>query len=170
MRALTEAELIDLIEEGQRLRGWIANGYAQVEYLLGDMIQRTLDIPEYQIAHERLPHNVNNRIAKVREILGIDGPYSEFNDELEAVIERFSMHHEARNLLAHGFCTAHHTPDGDFGLEFRKWHREDGQDKQLRRTFRIVDLEYERAQLVHVSELAVMVMARLHAKLGLVGQ
>lgn len=168
--ALTEAELIELIEEGQRLRGWIANGYAQVEYLLGDLIQRSLEMPEYQATHERLPHNVNNRIAKVREILEIEGPYIEFSDELEAIIERFSVHHEARNLLAHGFCTAHHTANGDFGLEFRKLHREDGQDKQMRRTFRLANLQNERDQLVHVSELAMMVMARVHAKLRLLSQ
>jgi len=35
------------VEEGQRLRGWIANGYAQIEYFLGDIIVRSLQMPEY---------------------------------------------------------------------------------------------------------------------------
>jgi hypothetical protein len=35
----------DAINEGQRLRGWIANSYAQIEYLLGDLILRCRAFP-----------------------------------------------------------------------------------------------------------------------------
>ncbi len=161
--------VIEAIEEGQRLRGWIANGYAQVEYLLGDIITKALKMAEYDSLAGRLPHRLEKRVAMVRQILDIDGHFSKHSDEIEAILEAFGEHHETRNLLAHGFCTAYHTPDGDFGLEFRKWHRDGNRDAEMKRTFRLVDLEYERTQLKHVSQRALALSFAIHEELGLVG-
>ena len=163
------APVLEAIDKGQFIRGWIANGYAQVEYLLGDIIMKSKAMPEYEGLIDRLPHRVERRIAKVREIVAIDGFFQKFGDEIADIIERFEMHHQTRNLLAHGFCTAYHTPDGDFGLEFRKWHRDGDRDAELKRTFRLVDLEYERAQLLDVSQRALHLSFAIHEKLGLVG-
>ncbi|MES2300765.1 MAG: hypothetical protein V4521_01585 [Pseudomonadota bacterium] len=162
-------EVIKSIEEGQRLRGWIANGYSQVEYLLGDIVTQAFLLESYADIAERLPHKVEKRINLVRSILEIDGPFSEFMDDIEAVIVAFEIHHDLRNLLAHGFCSAYHTPVGDFGLEFRKWHRVNQEDKQLIKTFRLVDLEYHRAQLADVSQRMLELSFRIHDKLGLLG-
>lgn len=168
MSEMSLEEVINFVEEGQRLRGWIANGYAQVEYLLGDIITKALQMPEYQLASARLPHRVDKRIAKVREILAIDGFFSAYRGEIASLIESFENHHETRNLLAHGFCTANHTPDGDFGLEFRKWHRDGETDREMRKTFRLVDLQYEKAQLTHISQRALHLTSQIHSKLGMV--
>lgn len=166
--ALSPEQVVSLIEEGQRLRGWIANGYAQVEYLLGDIITRSHSIPVYAALRDRLPHRVESRIAKVRQILETDGYFTAHGDEINWMIDAFVNRHQTRNLLAHGFCTAYHTPDGDFGLEFRKWHREGNEDRELTRTYRIVELEYERSQLTEVSQRALHLAFRIHNELGLV--
>ena len=166
---MLQEEVIQLVEEGQRLRGWIANGYSQVEYLLGDIVTQAFLLENYAHIAERLPHKVENRIRLVRSLLQIDGPLSEFIDDIEAIIADFEVHHDLRNLLAHGFCSAHHTPDGDFGLEFRKWHRFDQEDRQLIKTFKLIDLDYHRAQLTDVSQRMLELSFRIHAKLGLVG-
>ena len=162
-------QVFEAIEAGQRLRGWIANGYAQVEYLLGDIITKAFQMPEYVAISERLPHRVEKRISKVRQIIEIDGFFARYRDQIDRVIVAFEAHHQTRNLLAHGFCTAYHTPDGDFGLEFRKWHRDADRDTELKRTFRIVDLEYEREQLLDVSKQALELSFAIHQDLGLVG-
>ena len=169
MRELSAPEVVDAIEEGQRLRGWIANGYAQVEYLLGDILTNAFGMPEYQELALRLPHRIEKRIAAVRGVLEIDGYFTAHGDEIRWILEAFENHHQTRNLLVHGFCTAYFTPDGDFGLEFRKWHRDGDRDTEMKRTFRLVDLDYERTQLNHVSQRAVALTFQMHQELGLVG-
>ena len=168
--ALPPDHVMTAIEEGQRLRGWIANGYAQIEYLLGDIITKSRQMPEYEELSERLPHRVEKRIAKVRQIVAQEGFFSRYRDEVGWVIEAFEAHHQTRNLLAHGFCTAYHTPDGDFGLEFRKWHRDGDSDAELKRTFRLIDLEYEKEQLIHVSQRTLVLLRQIHQELGLVDE
>ncbi len=169
MSELPPDQLIAAIEEGQRLRGWIANGYAQIEYLLGDVIMKAYRMQEYEALAARLPHRIEKRIAAVRQILEVDGYFSKHKPEIELIIDAFEMYHETRNLLAHGFCTAYHTPDGDFGLEFRKWHRDGERDAEMKRTFRLIDLEYERSQLKQVSQRALTLSFEIHNDLGLVG-
>ena len=157
-------------EEAQRLRGWIANGYAQVEYLLGDIVMKSLGMPEYGEINGMLPHRPQKRIERVRKILKVNGYFSKFSEEIEWIIAGFEMHHETRNLLAHGFCTIYHTPNEDVGFEFRKWHRdESNEDTEIRNLFRIVNLEYHKAQLAHISERALALSRTIHEELGLVG-
>ncbi len=166
---LSPEQLMDAIEKGQRLRGWIANGYAQVEYLLGDIIMKSLEMPEYEALAGRLPHRVEKRISTVRDMLEIEGYFSKHQEEIRWILDAFETHHETRNLLAHGFCSAYHTPDGDFGLEFRKWHRDGNRDAELKRTFRLIDLEHEQTQLIHVSQRTLALSLAIHDELGLVG-
>ncbi|MDE2404678.1 MAG: hypothetical protein KGM17_08420 [Sphingomonadales bacterium] len=165
---MTADEVRAAVEEGQRLRGWIANGYAQVEYLLGDVISKAIAMPEYAPLIERLPHRVEKRIAKVRKIVEAEGFFATYRQRLEDLIESFEAHHQTRNLLSHGFCTAHYTPDGDFGLEFRKWHRDGERNAELVRTFRLIDLEYVKAQLTHISQVALELALTIHEELGMV--
>jgi len=169
MSEVPAEHILAAIEEGQRMRGWIANSYAQVEYLLGDILMKSRGLVEYQGMVDRLPHRVDKRVSKVREIIAVDGFFSKHSDEIEAVISAFEAHHETRNLLAHGFCTAYHTPEGDFGLEFRKWHRAGDWDAEMKRTFRLIGLEYEKKQLVEVSKRALKLSFVIHDELGLVG-
>ncbi|WP_374612857.1 hypothetical protein [Sphingorhabdus sp.] len=158
-------------EEAQRLRGWIANGYAQVEYLLGDIIVRAFEMPEYAELVVRLPHKITNRIELIEKILEVEGFFTPFSDEIRGIIESFILRHEIRNILAHGFCTILHTPNEEVGFEFRKWHRDEEQgDVEIIRVYRLVHLEYEKAQLIDVSQRALQLSYEIHHALGLVGQ
>ena len=139
------ARAIVELEEGQRLRGWIANSYAQIEFLLGDLILRCREFPEYANCPPALPHGAPDRVKRVRQIIALGGPLSLFANDLTGMIERFENGHETRNLLAHGFCEYLYTADGDTGLQFQKWHRmPDRQDARLIRCFRIADLQTEK--------------------------
>jgi len=156
-------------EEAQRLRGWVANGYAQVEYLLGDIIMKALDMPEYGELPKRLPHGAPKRIERVNKVLEIEGFFSKFEEELIWILEAFGAHHETRNLLAHGFCSIYHTPEEDVGFEFRKWHRDDEHgDVEIKKTFKLVHLEYEKTQLIEVSSRSLKLSRQIHEELGLI--
>ncbi|MCA0903748.1 hypothetical protein [Qipengyuania aquimaris] len=168
--AVPPLEVQTAIEHGQNARGWILNGYAQVEYLLGDIIVKANEMVEYAAVQGRLPHRVEKRIAKVRELLVLEGYFSQHSEEIEWIIGAFEQSQETRHLLAHGFCSAYHTPDGDFGLEFRKWHRDGDADSEMIKMFRLVDLDYERDQFTHVAQRAVTLVSLIHHDLGLVGQ
>jgi hypothetical protein len=50
------------IEEGQRLRGWITNAYAQIEFLLGDLILRCREFPEYAGDTATFTHSAPKRV------------------------------------------------------------------------------------------------------------
>ena len=168
--ALPPDHVMAAIEEGQRLKGWIANGYAQVEYLLGEIIARANEMPAYEVIHARLPHRPEKRIAKVKQILQIEGFFSAYGDEIKWLVEAFEFHQPTRHLLLHRFCTAYHTPDGDFGLQFRKWHRDGDADTEIKKIFRLIDLEYERAQFTHAADRALALVQEVHHQLGLVDQ
>jgi hypothetical protein len=168
--ALPPEEIIAQVEEGQRLRGWITNGYAQVEYLLGDVIVRSHHMDEYEALKERLPHRPERRVAKVKQILEVDGYFSKHRHELEWIIGAFEYHQQTRHLLVHGFCSAYHTPSGDFGLQFRKWHRDANNDTEINKIFRLIDLEYEKAQFTHVAQRALSLAREIHQDLGLIDE
>ncbi len=163
-------EVLEAVEEGQTLRGWIANSYAQVEYLLGDIIIRSHSLPEYDCIKDRLPHRPEKRISKVKQILEMEGYFSQYSVEINWIMEAFEHSQPTRHLLMHGFCSAFHTPDGDFGLQFRKWHRDGDQDVEIQRLFRLADLQYERAQFDHVADRALQLAHKIHEELGLTGQ
>ena len=157
------------INEGQLLRGWIVNSYAQIEFFLGDLIVRSLTLPEYAKLAQTLPHGAPGRIKRVRQILTQGGFFDKFSNEISEIIDEFSNHHETRNLLAHGFCEFHFTKKGDFGLQFRKWHRQEGrQDALLLRTFRLRDLEAQKIELTALAQRALLLFRRIHDSLGLV--
>ena len=170
MTTLLPENVRDSLEEGQRLKGWIANGYAQAEYLFGEIIARANDMPEYLEIKDRLPHRPEKRIAKIREILDIEGFFSSYKKEIEWLICAFEHHQPTRHLLVHGFCTVYHTPDGDFGLQFRKWHRDGDRDAEIKKCYRLIDLEYEKAQFAHVADRALTLVRDVHEKLGLIEQ
>jgi hypothetical protein len=151
------------IEEGQRLRGWITNAYAQIEFLLGDLILRCRAFPEYGTETASFTHSAPKRARQVRRMLQKAGALKPFAAELTSIIVRFEERHETRNLLAHGFCTYLCTPGGDAGLQFQKWHRQDDRDDaQLIRCFRLPDLVAERDSLVALSEEALQLFSRIH--------
>ncbi len=154
------------IEEGQRLRGWISNAYAQIEFLLGDLILRCRTFPEYACDTATFTHSTPKRVGKVRRMLQNAGPLDPFATELTSIIDRFEERHNTRNLLAHGFCTYRHTPGGDADLQFRKFHRQDGRDDELIRCFRLPDLVAEKEGLVVLSDEALNLFMRMHKHFG----
>jgi hypothetical protein len=155
------------VEEAQRLRGWITNSYAQIEFLLGDLIIRMRSFPIYKSETSVFTHSASKRIVKIKQMLEKDGPLNPFKSELADAIGIFQASQEIRNLLAHGYCTFLYTPDGDTGLLFQKWHRHNERDDaQLVRLFRIDDLIREKEQLANFAQDTMQIFVRIHAHFG----
>lgn len=169
--ALSIEEIQSILVEATEYRGWIANSFAQIEFLLGDLIVRCREFPQYELHTATISHSAAKRVTKVRAILAIEGPLSSFSDILEPLLTAFSENQGVRNLLAHGYCELHYTPTGDAGLHFRKFDRtmadETGNDAALlEKTFRLVDLEYHRDQLIALSEDVMNSISNLHVAMG----
>lgn len=168
---MDEAEWKAIIEEGTLHRGWIANSYAQIEFLLGDLIVRCREFPQYAVHTETVSHSAAKRVAKVRRMLEIDGPLMQFAGDLNDVLDGFEQNQDLRNLLAHGFCTFLHTPSGDAGFLFRKFDRPpadagDNDHMLTEQLFRLINLEYHRAQLVAQAQHALHVCGAIHETMG----
>ncbi|KMS59985.1 hypothetical protein V474_07785 [Novosphingobium barchaimii LL02] len=171
---MTEEQLKEFAEQGMSERGWIANSYAQIEYLLGDLIVHCREFPLYITQTGTVSHSAAKRVKKVRDMLALDGPLSPYSEILTSVLDAFEGNHEVRNLLAHGFCVIHHTPTGDAGFVFRKFDRdaatELGDDAAaVIRTFRLVDLQYHRAQMVDQAQQALAAFVGMYNALGWAG-
>ena len=165
------AKMIADIEEGQRLRGWIANSFAQIEFMLGDLILRSFQMAEYDGLPRTLPHGAPDRVKRLRRVLGTQGPLDPFAAALEELLDTFETTHEVRNLLAHGFCEYLFTPDGDAALQFQKWHRQPHrEDARLIRSFRLQDLEREKQTMTALSTRAVLLFRNLHDHFGWVAR
>jgi len=155
------------IHEAQRLRGWITNSYAQIEFMLGDLILRSRQFSEYDSKTSSLPHGAPDRVKRVRQILSFDGPLSKFSTRIETMLLKFEQGHEVRNLLAHGFCEFLSTTSGDTGIQFQKWHRRAGKpDARLVRCFRLPDLVREERSFVALAEEAMTLFWEIHEYFG----
>lgn len=169
--ALSVTEIQAIIAAGTEHRGWIANAFAQIEFLLGDLIVRCRAFPQYNLHTQTVSHSAAKRVTKVRAILAIEGPLSPFAETLEPLLAAFSANQEVRNLLAHGYCEFHHTPTGDAGFYFRKFDRANAEETDndaamLEKTFRLVDLEYHRVQMIALSENAMDLISNMHVVMG----
>ncbi|HVL09567.1 MAG TPA: hypothetical protein VM512_10485 [Burkholderiaceae bacterium] len=167
--------VIERLERGTAHRGWIANSYAQIEFLLGDLIDRCRAFPQYAAHTTTISHSAARRAYKVRKILAIDGPLTQFAGALLPMLDEFEERDQMRNLLAHGFCEFHHTPDGDAGFVFRKFDRTLAEETgdpgaKVEQVFRLIDLEYHKEQMVHQAQGALELFHRIHFALGWAGE
>ena len=155
------------IEEGQRLRGWITNSYAQIEFMLGDFILRCAQFAEYAEHTKTLPHGAPDRVKRVRAIVNKNGPAARFSNELKQILDQFEARHETRNLLAHGFCEYLYTPDGDAALQFQKWHRQPSRnDARLIRQFRLSEMQTEMESFSKMAQDAMVLFQKIHTHFG----
>lgn len=168
---MDKAEMTAMIEKAAHLRGWISNSYAQVEYLLGDLVVRCREFSEFDDFTKTISHSAATRVSKIRSMMKVGGALSPYIDDLTVIVDAFAANQDIRNLLAHGFCEFHFTRSGDAGFYFRKFGRgevSEGQaaDVLVERTFRLIDLEYYKAQLVAQATHAVATFVKIRSELG----
>jgi hypothetical protein len=157
----------EAIEESQRLRGWITNGYAQIEFLLGDLILRCREFPAYAENTVSIPYGGKDRAKRVLLLLANSGPLDVFAAELNNVIIAFDRQHENRNLLAHGFSQFMYNSKKECWLDFRKLHRDKTVDNGLLvKQFTLSDLKQEKEETALIAQTAMVLFRDIHSYFG----
>lgn len=158
-------------EKALRLRGTIINCYAQIEFLLGDLIIRCRDFIEYGPAKNAFTHSASKRVNRMRSILECSGSLDPFREQISEVLDRFEQEHETRNVLVHGYCEFIFDSTGSGFFRFQKWHYEEGKDDAiLTRVFLGYQLEEQYDKSVNMADDAIKLFVSIHNHFGWVGR
>jgi hypothetical protein len=103
-----------LVDEALYLRGRIIAAYAQVEFLLADLVVK-LEL--------RFPYLVEARIKAVKKIAEKAG-YEIYKDDLNRVCEELLVYDELRHFMTHGFMRMDLDRTGNHQFEFLRYVRE----------------------------------------------
>jgi hypothetical protein len=104
----------DLIDEGTYLRGRIIASYAQVEFLLADLISKLED---------RFAYRIESRIKGVRRIADMPG-YEAYRYDLHRLSDELLIYEELRHFMAHGFMQAEVSREGSHRFQLLRYTRE----------------------------------------------
>ena len=102
------------VDEALFLRGRIIASYAQVEFLLADLVVK-LDL--------RFPYVIDARIKAVKKIAERPG-YEVYKDELDHACDAFDQFDDLRHFMTHGFLSLTVDTKGNHQFEFLRYVRE----------------------------------------------
>jgi hypothetical protein len=103
-----------LVDEAIYLRGRIISAYAQVEFLLADLVAKLED---------RFAYLVDARIKGVKKIAELPG-YEIYKDDLASLSDQLLSYDELRHYMAHGFTRMDVDSAGNHQFEFLRYVRE----------------------------------------------
>ncbi|WP_141521451.1 hypothetical protein [Novosphingobium sp. PC22D] len=106
------------------LRGWFIHCFAQIEFMLGELISVSLASHHYDHLDRTFPFGVSQRIDRVEKILAASGPLAPFEGDLGPLLSAFKKSVEDRNVIAHGYSEFHVGTDGTCAVRFLKWQRD----------------------------------------------
>lgn len=105
----------DLIDEAIYLRGRIVSAYAQVEFLLADLVAKLED---------RFAYLIDTRIKGVKKIAEMPG-YEVYKQELDRVCDELLVYDELRHFMTYGFMRVDVAEQGArHRIEFLRYVRE----------------------------------------------
>lgn len=149
-------QIQEIIEKSTSHRGWIANSFAQIEFLLGDLIVRCREFPAYEKFTRNVSHSASERVKKLRSMIDCPGPLDLFAPELREILDTFADKQGVRNLLAHGYCEVEFTNVNDVWFVFRKFDRDKAaNDALIFQRFTLADLDQHRADLHQLAQKTV---------------
>jgi hypothetical protein len=103
-----------LVDEALYLRGRIIASYAQVEFLLADLISKLED---------RFAYRIESRIKGVRKIAEMAG-FEVYRYDLNRLSDELLVYEELRHFMAHGFMRAEFGKGGSHRFELLRYTRE----------------------------------------------
>jgi hypothetical protein len=132
MEESTDPEVHKLIDEALYLRGRIIACYAQVEFLLADLITKLED---------RFAYRIESRIKGVRRIAELPG-YETYRHDLHRLSDELLIYEEFRHFMVHGFMRAEMDGKGNHRFQILRYTREDvGKYKLLQATTNIAQMK-----------------------------
>jgi hypothetical protein len=146
-------------------RGWIVNCYAQVEFLIADLVVRCREFDEYAEFTATLPYKLAGRVRRFSRLLEASGPLDPFRDRLQTMLRNFMDSEERRQFLVHGFATFEWNRQGDMGMSFVRFMPEPD-DPFCKRTmmFRPATLTDIRETLTAQTTDALDLMREIHSR------
>ena len=164
-----DSDLIATINAMTADRGWIINSYAQIEFLLADLIEKTSGFEEYaEWANKPLPFGIGNRVKHVTTLCQ-SGRLAPHAEALARIIADLLSIEESRHLYIHGFASFMFTPKGDRAMHFRRYvpPEKGGTATLTSELKRGVDLAKEREQATAFAQYAVGIFREIYRDLGL---
>lgn len=157
------------IEECQRLRGWLINAFAQIEFLLGDIPCRAWELAEFSKLKRPISMGVGNRLKDMRTLLKSGGSMAPFACELEPLLDRFERFENVRHFMTHGFCSFDFTPSGDAAMRFRRYvpPAKGGTAELLELYMRPQELRDAHDEWAALASSFVLTASLIYARLGL---
>jgi hypothetical protein len=117
-----------LIDEALYLRGRIVACYAQVEFLLADLISKLED---------RFAYRIESRVKGARRIAELPG-YEAYRYDLNRLADELLIYEDLRHYMVHGFMRAEVDRVGNHRFQLIRYTREDvGKYKLMQATIDI---------------------------------
>lgn len=158
------------IIEMQAHRGWIVNSFAQVEFMMADMVVRCRAFPEYAELSETLPYRLDTRVQRFEEIVEAPGPLEEYREELRKIVADFRESEPRRQFLVHGFASFNHTPHGDMAMRFDRYMPSRDEPERVQSMwFRPATLAELRQRATNAASFALDIFVMIHQRHGWVG-
>jgi len=110
-----------LVDEALYLRGRIIAGYAQVEFLLADLISKLED---------RFAYRLESRLKGVRRIAEMPG-YEAYRYDLDRLADELLIYEDLRHYMAHGFMRAEVDTAGNHRFQLLRYTRKDAGKYEL---------------------------------------
>jgi hypothetical protein len=161
---------ITLVQEMTAQRAWIINSFAQVEFVLLDLVLQMRRFAEYDDhAEKRPPFGIGERMERVRLYCGMPGPLAKHAFRLIPILDSLADMSDDRHFLVHGFCMFVYTPTGDKGLRFRRFVQgRKGEPDMLRaKTFRPEEMEAFQRYAIEFVQRAMSNFFAIYQDLGL---
>lgn len=125
MEESADPEVHKLVDEALYLRGRIIACYAQVEFLLADLITKLED---------RFAYRIESRVKGVRRIAELPG-YEAYRYDLNRLADELLIYEEFRHYMVHGFMRVEVDKAGNHRFQLLRYTREEvGRHKLMQAT------------------------------------
>ena len=103
-------------------RGRFLNSYAQVEYLVLDILAKINPIIQYTQLTNKFPSSTPNRIKALKRVLNVDGPLQKYSSTFIKMMNLLEDNSEVRHFLTHGFSKITFRKNNYIGVELRRFN------------------------------------------------
>ncbi|MBS0360262.1 MAG: hypothetical protein JSR98_02685 [Proteobacteria bacterium] len=117
-----EKRFLPVIRGMMEDRGWIANSFAQIEFLAADIVVKARKFPEYEeLLAKPVDFGIGNRVRRLRKLCEF-GPLADHAEVILPLMDRMLELEETRHFFTHGFMSFHIQKDGRaVGMHFRRY-------------------------------------------------
>ncbi len=137
------ADQMDILTLASFHRGAIITSYAQVEFLLADLVFRWRK--QIRAAEGPLPYSLDSRIKAASEIINTWYRFTEYRAEVEGLIEGLRPFRQIRDMMAHGMMVLTTDQQARHLLDYRMYRETKGGSIEVGRMTTDID------QLAHAA-------------------